>query len=360
MSKMRNLFTVVLLLVASSVVAQGYNISCKVDSVYEGRTVYLLDKNSGESIDSCIVVGGKFVFNGALSGDVVYDVVVNRIKGAAKTLLLASGVDINVDFTARPIVATDNGGYNDALLSMNDAVKARGKEIDAQRKQLREEGKSDEEIAEILKPQQESVYGIYRKVIDENKGNILGAYVFNMAWRSLCPSLEQFDSIANEVVYAKVLSPLKNARIMLYQAKVTKPGCVFVDFTGFAGGETVRLSDYVGKGKYVLVDFWASWCGPCKKEMPGIIAVNSKYAGDRFMVVGVNISDNENNFKAAVSSYGIDYPQIFVPKKHKDNASLLYNVETIPYVVLFAPDGTILERFTPDEKLDEIIGSYLK
>ena len=135
---------------------------------------------------------------------------------------------------------------------------------------------------------------------------------------------------------------------------------MFVDFTGFANGETIRLSDYVGKGKYVLVDFWASWCGPCKKEMPGIIAVNSKYAGDKFMVVGINIGDTEENFKAAVSSFGIDYPQIFVPKKHKDNASLLYNVQTIPYVVLFAPDGTILERWTPGEGLDEIIGNHLK
>jgi hypothetical protein len=94
--------------------------------------------------------------------------------------------------------------------------------------------------------------------------------------------------------------------------------------------------------------------------MPGIIAVNSKYAGDKFMVVGINIGDTEENFKAAVSSFGIDYPQIFVPKKHKDNASMLYNVQTIPYVVLFAPDGTILERWTPGEGLDEIIGNYLK
>lgn len=357
---MKNLFTVVLLLVASSVAAQGYNISCKVDSVYEGRTVYLIDKNNGNSIDSCLVVDGGFVFNGTIDCDAVYDVVVNRAKGAVKTLLVAPSSNISVDFTVRPAAVTDNGGYNEALLSMIDAAKERGKEIDRQRKLLREEGKSDDEIAEILKEHQESVYGIYRKVIDENKSNILGAYALNLSWRSLCPSLEQFDSIANEIVYANRLSPLKNIRTMLYQAKITSPGCMFVDFTGFANGETVRLSDYVGKGKYVLVDFWASWCGPCKKEMPGIIAVNNKYAGDKFMVVGVNIGDIEENFKAAVSSLGINYPQIFVPKRHKDNASMLYNVQTIPYVVLFAPDGTILKRWTPGEGLDEIIGNHLK
>ena len=81
---MKNLFTVVLLLVASTVAAQGYNISCKVDSVYEGRTVYLIDKNSSNSIDSCLVAEGKFVFNGTLDSDAVYDVVVNRAKGTVK------------------------------------------------------------------------------------------------------------------------------------------------------------------------------------------------------------------------------------------------------------------------------------
>ena len=118
---MKKLFTIALLLVASSVAAQGYNISCKVDSVYEGRTVYLIDKNSSNSIDSCLVAEGKFVFNGTLDSDAVYDVVVNRAKGAVKTLLVAPSSNISVDFTVRPAAVTDNGGYNEALLSMIDA-----------------------------------------------------------------------------------------------------------------------------------------------------------------------------------------------------------------------------------------------
>ena len=138
---------------------------------------------------------------------------------------------------------------------------------------------------------------------------------------------------------------------------------MFVDFAGLSlDGQASKLSDYVGKGKYVLVDFWASWCNPCRKEMPNIIEANAKYASDKFMVVGVNIGDVYDKFKAAVEELGIGYAQISVPKdcKEADNATVLYNVETIPYLILFAPDGTILERGFHGNELSEKIESYVK
>ena len=106
-------------------------------------------------------------------------------------------------------------------------------------------------------------------------------------------------------------------------------------------GQTQKLSDYVGKGKYVLVDFWASWCGPCRGEIPTIIDLYNKYAGDNFAVLGVATWDEPADTRKAMEELGIQYPQIMNAQKAGSDA---YNIEGIPEIILFAPDGTIVKR----------------
>ena len=94
----------------------------------------------------------------------------------------------------------------------------------------------------------------------------------------------------------------------------------------------------------MLVDVWASWCGPCKGEIPNLIELQEKFGGDKFTVLGVNVWDEEDKFKAALTAEGITYPQIYIPRDNKDNAPELYGIKGIPQIILFAPDGTIVQR----------------
>ena len=341
--------------------AQDYLISCVVSGDYNGKNVYLIDKNSEECIDSCAVVDGAFKFEGSLDAPTVVDVIVNRIKGIRATVILEKGTEAQVDLTVRPAVIMDNGGYNEQYAALNTYAKETNKAIDAKAQQLQDAGKTEEEINAVLQPERDALDNLFRKTISDNKDNMFGAYFLAIIARSLFTTYNELDSVISTVKYAGELGPLVDLRSSLYQREITQPGCMFVDFTAFtADGSQVKLSDYVGKGKYVLVDFWASWCGPCKEEMPNVIAVNKKYLGDKFMVVGININDAEEKFKEAVVNLCIDYPQIFVPRKNKDNAVRLYNVETIPHTILFAPDGTILKRGMLGEELMNSVESYLK
>ena len=342
-------------------VPSGYTISCMVDSSYNGKTVYLFDKNSEECIDSCVVADSAFVFEGALDAPAVLDVIVNRIKGVRATVIVENGTEAQVDLTVRPAVIKDNGGYNEQYAALNAYAKSVNASIGEKAMELQQAGVAQEKIDSMLQPEIDALDNLYRKTIDENKDNMFGAYFLAIIARDLYTTYSELDSVISTMKYAAGLGPLVDLGSSLYHREVTQPGKMFIDFTAYAAdGSESKLSDYVGNGKYVLVDFWASWCGPCKEEMPNLIALNKKHFGEKFMVVGINISDVKERFKDTVANLGIDYPQIFVPKDNKDNAVRLYNVETIPHTILFAPDGTILKRGMLGEELVAAVKSCLE
>lgn len=131
----------------------------------------------------------------------------------------------------------------------------------------------------------------------------------------------------------------------------------FKDFAVTYEGKTQKLSDFVGKGKYVLVDFWASWCPPCRAEIPNLVNVHNKYKGDNFTVLGVALNDKPENSKKIMKSLGITYPQIL---NAGSDVAYLYNIEGIPEIMLFGPDGTILARHLRGPQIEKIVKEVLQ
>lgn len=152
--------------------------------------------------------------------------------------------------------------------------------------------------------------------------------------------------------------------------KATAEGKMFVDFTvNTVIGHTrsipaqpiyseVKLSDYVGKGKYILLDFWSPWCGPCRREMPNIKAVYEQYKGEKFDVISIAVWERqpvEVTIETA-EKLGMDWIQI---NNAQREPAALYGVESIPHIILFGPDGTILKRGFHGAEIAEVVGSYL-
>ena len=199
------------------------------------------------------------------------------------------------------------------------------------------------------------------KTLKKNRNNELGLEAFKNVQFFLEPDeLEKTveslgDSLKTIPVVQRVIDGLK-------AKKATQEGKPFTDFTVVQDPEnaeesTVKLSDYVGKGKYVLVDFWASWCGPCKAEIPNIRAVYEKYAGEDFDVLSIAVWDKPEDTVRAAGQLGITWKQIINAQQAPTD---LYGIDGIPHIIFFGPEGIILKRDLRGEQIEATVASYVK
>lgn len=121
-----------------------------------------------------------------------------------------------------------------------------------------------------------------------------------------------------------------------------------------------RLSEYIGHGHYVLVDFWASWCGPCRQEMPNVHAAYERFHERGFDILGLSLDNNREAWLKAVAELGMTWPQLSDLKGWKSLAAQMYDVRAIPFTLLFDPEGKVVEANLRGEalgkKLEELIG----
>jgi peroxiredoxin len=123
-------------------------------------------------------------------------------------------------------------------------------------------------------------------------------------------------------------------------------------------GNPVSLSQY--KGQYVLVDFWASWCGPCRGENPNVVAAYKKYKNKNFTVLGVSLDEDKDAWMKAIQKDGLTWKHISDLKGWQSAVVPVYGIEGIPYNVLLDPEGKILATELRDKDLDAFLSKTLK
>ena len=325
----------------------------------EGCTVYL---RHGETIiDSTIVSDKRFSFSGEVAApEMGYITVRNGQRRAPSGLVVLEPgkitIEIGEDGLGQGTPLNDDQYENRSKI--HEAYTAFRSKMDAIN--------ADETLSEREKDKKlEEASDEYQVVYNKYMGELFAAHPNDILGIMPLLRLGGEGKAAFDSLYAMAGETVRNAPQIVQEVErnrrleETGPGKMFTDFTienGNADGSSVSFSDYVGKGKYVLADFWASWCGPCKREIPNLAEVYAKFKGPRFEIVGVAVWDKREDTEKALTTLPITWPVIFDAQRVPTD---LYGINGIPQIILFGPDGTIIARDLRGEEIGKTLAQYL-
>ena len=195
--------------------------------------------------------------------------------------------------------------------------------------------------------------------IKEHPASLVSAYVlyrdfsYRLSPDEIRSSIALLDSSLWNTQYIKVLEELVGT---LESVNVGKPAPDFV--LNAPDGTPVRFSDKLGKG-HVLLDFWAAWCGPCRRENPNLVEVYNKYKDKGFDVFGVSLDHDKESWVNAIAHDSLTWTHASDLKYWNSDVAKLYGVRAIPSNFLISKDGIIVAKNLRGEDLDKLVSSFL-
>ena len=338
--------------------AGNYRIDGIAPADANGQWVYLYKPSGQGASDSVQIANGRFTLERTVAEDgLIAHLVIPRSynlsfipeEGIIKADLAASGA------TGTPLndEHTQKSKYRKGLIEEARAklksIRA-DKNLDDKAKEEAQEKVSDELYAKIkplaeadLKEHPNDAIGLIALQ------NLLGMEDVNVA-KAEALLQQAGDRLRAEESITKMVARLR-------RVEATQAGAQFVDFEGVDdANKAVRLSDYVGKGHYVLVDFWASWCGPCRREIGHLKKVRDAYTDKGLVILGTVVWDEMEDHLKAMKELEITWPQIF----NKTEATELYGISGIPQIILFDPAGKIVARDLRGEEINKLLDKALQ
>lgn len=282
--------------------------------------------------------------------------------GRMKLPVILDGDTVSVSFTDQG-VEVKGGPQNTAYKAIEDARNSLIQEYRTSIKTIMGDStlaedaklaKTGELERSITKQLDELIEKNYKEHKDDAIGAILLPDIFTLETKEASQKEDLYKLAGDKI---KVVPSVKRAYEDFQKVLNTSAGRDFVDFKGVDDeGKEVAFSDYVGKGHYVLADFWASWCGPCRREIPNLVKVYNDFKDKGLVVLGVAVWDKMDDHLKAVKELGIEYPQIFNEREATD----LYGIKGIPQIILFTPDGKVYQRDLRGEAIRETLDKILK
>lgn len=332
----------------------GYSISGKIEGL-EAKELFLGNPGLQKITDTAAVTNGAFEFTGKVTDTEPYMILNDQQQPIATIFLENDSYKIEGKLSD-PTSIKVTGGKQQTLF---DKLQAKVKGLNDKFQPEFEKIKADaNKVDSIRKAYFTAVDGEVKAAIKENPAEVSSAF-------AAMQYMGQGHDVAVMEETFKMLSPENQASkfgkmyadmIAVEKKFVGEPA---IDFTqNDVNGKPVSLSSY--KGKYVLVDFWASWCKPCRAENPNVVQAYNKYKAKNFDVLGVSLDKGKEEWVAAIKQDGLPWTHVSDLQYWQNAAAKLYGIQSIPFNLLIDPNGIVVAKNLRAAELDKKLGELLK
>lgn len=344
---------------ANCLAQKAWKIDGSTTDVPKTTTIYFNKAVDGDLVplDSAKAVNGKFSFSGTTDASEVRYLSFRIGNKTHWAEMFVEGGNIKATLTMKNNTVrgtVNNDIYQDIKDKVNDINDRQRVIVQA----LRDTTLTQDSIKSLRAEYDRlgsSVYDVLRQGMRQNITKPVGVMLFKQYSRK--NTIEENQRLLEQIPaeYQTDETVMAIARRVKY-ALATAKGKPFTDFTMKApDGKDIKLSDIAGHGKYVLVDFWASWCGPCRRSMPELIEFYNKNKDKGLEIVGVSFDNNEQSWQKAIKALGLPWKQMSDLKGWNSQAAQIYDIRAIPNTLLIDPKGNIVGKGMTHEQIEALL-----
>lgn len=324
----------------------GYTIEGDLPGI--SGTVYLtvFEGKMPRRIDSTEVNNGRFTFKGERDLPILASIE-NRDKTLVRFFLENSPITITSTEDGKTIQISGSASQ--------ELYEKYRSEADTLASRLEANSELSEEA------QEEQFDAFKHQFVKNHLNSVVGAYVlyrelsYTMTYQELYDAVNAFDPAIQKSIYLQLVKSMADT------LKKTAVGEHYTDVSApDSTGVVVPLSSLVGPGKYILLDFWASWCPPCRAECPNLVAAYKDYAPKGFEIYAVSLDRNWEAWLKGIKDLGLTWKHVSTLTYWESDAADAYGVRSIPANVLIGPDGIILARNLMGHELQTKLAELIK